>query len=699
VVNAPSPDFIPPDPTNYATRPDVAERAVKHVEAAYDKAQSIRGNLKQKWREEYLAWRAVRERRHYAGRANIVDPEPSRSIETVNAILEDALSTHEKIIRGLPGEGERIADREQAEANESLIHYQLTKGSKANLLLRNVSKSLCIYGTAITRMWWDVETRPVPKRRRKRGEPKLPEMVQVYRGPRIRQVQIEDCYPSRIIGAQTCNEQDFIIERRDVPRRELLAMEDRGHIANMAQLEDKARSVDKASIEAADKHTSVAGGYEGSYGTERTLKTDEVLMYEGAFDLDNDGVQEDCWIWVSEGIALKVVENPYWHRKRTYQNAHHYLAPGEFYGVGLVEWVLDLWNELCDKHNQGLDSSTLALNPMWKVGATAGFDHSAVLMRPSGVIRCHGDSDQLNPITLPDLAPVAYQAMGVLRNQIRETTSATDLLQAQSGADDYKATVYQGMIAQATSKIKHTLRNVDDMLISEWGDQAWGLNQQYADRRMLVRVLGREGFKFRPMRPEDLQYSMDWSGRGTANMGSQLARGMAFERLLATATPLVLKGALKMNLEEPFKEWLYSMGLTGVEKMFETGVEPLDPEHENVLMMQRQAVDVHPNDNHDQHARSHAPLLRHEDPVVRDIVAEHLRETISMRDKQANAQRAVAEARAQQFAAQTLGPSSPQNGGAARQAAAPPALANQQRFGPDIGGAKQIGEDLARGLN
>jgi hypothetical protein len=116
----------------------------------------------------------------------------------------------------------------------------------------------------------------------------------------------------------------------------------------------------------------------------------------------------------------------------------------------------------------------------------------------------------------------------------------------------------------------------------------------------------------------------------------------------------------------------------------------MNPKQENILVQQRQPIDVHPQDDHAVHVREHLLLMQElqasgrPDPIVMQMLQDHIKEHEVMFKRVEAAKQAMAQLQAQQMMAGAEGG----NGKAV------PALGNQSQFGPSIGAAKETGERL-----
>jgi hypothetical protein len=719
--NPPSERFTPPDPTNYASDPVIAERAKKVVFTGLKMAKDARANAEARWARYYAAFRAKRKKREYLGRANIVDPEPSKAVETIAARIEDSILGQRPIARGLPREK---ADQKQVELNESLIQYQMDT-DEFERKFGSWVKNLGIYGTAIFRVAWHEKTLQHAKRVKMNDADDEYDLLKgesmSYRGPTMREVAIGDFYVGDA-RKETCDEQEYVIERKKVSRAYLMSLQNQGLLKNVEKIKPGAQPQIRFDDYIANSNAQVAelGWNTGLQNEWSPVEQVSICMYEGKFALnaDNEDISKfkaevDCWIWVTDcGTVLLCQENPYWHGKKTYTSSHYIRVPGEFYGIGIIDWIEDLWAELCDSHNQVLDGKNLSMNPTMFAGAGAGLTTSKLTLSPGRVIRINGDVNQLKWHVVPDVSSAGYNSIGNIRNMVRETTGATDLMQGQSAGGIDKATIFAGLLSESNMRIKSVIRNCYLMCIEPMMSKWYGLNQQFMDKETIVRVEGQKGFDWIPIRPEDLNTPMDFKGTGSGNLGTSLARNVGIQSFLQMVVPLMQAGA-EIDIMELLKRvWHDVFGYTDGEAIFggKSDHRAHDAREENMMMAQRQAVDIHPADDDIAHTKEHLALFSSTpDMEVKSLVYDHVME----HQEQAQAKEAQRQMQAAQQEAQQLGvmqqalnpngnggqPPAPQIGQAPLAAMGenqPGGLTgNQRAFGPDMGSVKDAGEKLA----
>lgn len=714
--NPPSERFTPPDHTNYAGDEEIAKRAAKVVQNGLKLAKEARANAEQRWARYYAAYRAKRKKKNYLGRANIVDPEPSKAIETISSRIEDSILGQRPLARGMPREK---TDQEQVELNEALIQYQMDT-DEFERKFGSWVKNLCIYGTAIMRVSWMEKTCQHAKRVKIAEDEYdlLKGQTLEYRGPTCREVNIGDFYVGDV-RKETCEEQDFVIERRVVDRAWLMGLQHEGILKNVDKIPMGAKPESHF-----EDYLKMNQSQSAEYGfTQREenmwspVQKVSLSCFEGKFALNskNEEPEEfkpevDCWIWCTDdGTVLLCQENQYWHRKKNYVSSHYIRVPGEFYGIGVIDWIEDLWAELCDSHNQVLDGKNLSMNPTLFAGAGAGLTTNKLQLSPGRVVRLNGDVGQLKWHVVPDVSQQGYMSIGNIRNMMRETTGATDLMQGQSAGGIDKATIFAGLLTEANMRIKSVIRNCYLMLIEPLMCRWYGLNQQFMDSETVVRVIGKHGFDWIPMSPESLNTPMDFKGTGVGNLGTTLARNVGIQSFLQMVLPFMQAGA-QIDIQELLKRvWHDVFGYTDGDAVFgdKRAMRPHDPREENLILSQRQAVDVHPADDDIAHIKMHlAVATQTKDVVVQMMAADHIRDHEEQaREKEAQKQMMAATQEAQMLGTMRQAMEPGGNGGSAQQRKVPLAAmgenqpggltGNQEQYGPDVGSIKDLGEKMA----
>ena len=223
----------------------------------------------------------------------------------------------------------------------------------------------------------------------------------------------------------------------------------------------------------------------------RTSTDIELLEWWMKYDLDGDGIDEECQIIIANRqIVVRAVPNPYYHQKRPLIKVCFCKVPGEWYGIGLIEPVISLINQLTTVRRQRLDNITLILNRMWKVKSSTDIDPTKLIATPNGIILVD-NMDDVMPLEVSDVTQSAYQDCNQILNDIFSAT----VPQALTGSiDDMKGTGSIGVgavranISQALEKFATAAKAIEDEGIKEILNMCYSLDLQYLNTDEIIRA-------------------------------------------------------------------------------------------------------------------------------------------------------------------------------------------------------------------
>jgi len=217
----------------------------------------------------------------------------------------------------------------------------------------------------------------------------------------------------------------------------------------------------------------------------------ELLEWWMKYDLDGDGIDEECQIIIcNRTVVVRAVSNPYYHQKRPLIKVCFCKVPGEWYGIGLIEPVVSLINQLTTIRRQRLDNITLILNRMWKVKSTADIDPTKLVASPNGIILVD-DMGDVMPLDIPDVTSSSYQDA----NQILSDIFSATVPQSLTGSiDDMKGTGSIGVgavranISQALEKFATAAKAIEDDGIKPILNMFYSLDLQYLNTDEIIRA-------------------------------------------------------------------------------------------------------------------------------------------------------------------------------------------------------------------
>lgn len=216
----------------------------------------------------------------------------------------------------------------------------------------------------------------------------------------------------------------------------------------------------------------------------------ELLEWWMRYDLDGDGIDEECHVVIANRqVVVRAVANPYYHQKRPLIKVTFCKVPGEWYGIGLIEPVISLINQLVTIRRQRLDNITLILNRMWKVKSSADIDPTKLVASPNGIVLVD-DMTDIEPLEVNNVTQESNQDA----NQILADIFAATVPQSITGSMDDMKTGSIGIgavranIAQALEKFATAAKAIQNDGIKPVLNLMYQLDLQYLNTDEVIRA-------------------------------------------------------------------------------------------------------------------------------------------------------------------------------------------------------------------
>jgi len=421
-----------------------------------------------KFQEYYRLYRS-----HLEGglpwRSKLFIPKVFEIIETI----APRVAMSQRKFKTLPVEG---SDAASAEAFTDLLEFQFEQTNMEEVI-EDLTKESLIYGTAIAKVTWQNET-------------PLAEVVDIF-----------DFFPDP--KARNQDELKYAIHRveRDLGDLELNPNYDKRALKKLKG---------SGGITGSNQEREQREGVTGTNSQDGTRQRFEVLEYWGEFE------GKDYIIVVADGEVLRCDENPY-AKPIPFVIIRDTIVPHEFYGIGEIEPIESLQNELNDVRNQRMDNIKLNLNNMWKVVAGGVQFEDELVSRPGGIIHLTRP-DGLMPNDRQPIPAEAFTEESIIKSDMERTDGANSPLSGSltspsmgtnTGAGNRTATAWQGAINQADKRFSAKVNQLKRGLI-RIGRKYLELDQQFLDKETAIRVLGKDGeAMIVPLQPEDIQKGFD----------------------------------------------------------------------------------------------------------------------------------------------------------------------------------------------
>ena len=252
----------------------------------------------------------------------------------------------------------------------------------------------------------------------------------------------------------------------------------------------------------------------------------ELLEWWGLYDLDGDGIREECQIVIANRkVVIRAMCNPFHHQKKPIIRAVLFPIPLEWYGMGMIEPVIPLIYELNTLRRQRLDNVIMAINRMWKVLSYSDIDLETLVSSPNGLILTD-DMASIEALETNDVTSSAYSEAQIVQSDIEQTTTPKSMQGVpQGGSLGRTARGAQMIIGQAMEKFSTASRMIEDMAICRLLRMFHQLNLQFIDNDETFQDPGLYGHVFdREVTPEMIRAEVQFKMMGISDMMSKEAK-------------------------------------------------------------------------------------------------------------------------------------------------------------------------------
>lgn len=611
---------------NMAGNKALATRALKLVVEAFQHVSDQQAKKVEDWKDLYSAYRTQPKKTIYQGRAKIAVPAAFKAVETIHADLMEGTFGQERWFRCDP----RLPEYDRyAEQIEGVLRYDI---ERSNFMAEydDVLKSAEILGTGVGKCFWRWPTKRQQQMRRQSfqiGETTVErdllsdESDNSLAGPCLKHVFLDDFFVADPLCPDV-QEQPFVLERSLVTEpqaRELANKKVWLNVDQIRKMQETAEWVNyhSESAELMNERLAVQGITDRDWVLNLYEKPTQWVKFEfwGLFDIEKEGVFEECLITVvNMNTVVRLQRNPHWRSHRPYIAIPYSNDPGMFHGIGIVEPIRYVYQELNAKRAQQLDSITFALNPMWFAGVQANLRQKHLVSAPGRVVPVVTVNEIKQMETDTRAISMSMGMEEVIRRDIEESTGATPIMSGMGSAPE-KATVFTGMVERAGARLKMVLRRQEERGIKPAINQFWWLEQQYRKEAVASRILGRSSGGFSLVQPEQMKGDYVFVPQGSLHMSATFTRNAGMLQFFQ-----MFGGALQQRPDLIWKMMrdVYQnvLNLPNAERYFpdDPYVKFADPEAENYLLMNGAFFPANQGEDHQAHIQKH--LEHRENPHV-----------------------------------------------------------------------------------
>lgn len=443
------------------------QKALNLVQERFSVSKKFTQGYFSKFQSFYELYKSYLQKGRLPWRSNLFIPKTFEIVETVAPRIAQAQRT----FKTLPVEG---MDVENSDAYTDLLKFQFYKSDMEDVIEELVKETL-IYGSGWVKVYWEDNQ------------------------PKAEVADIFDVFPDP--KARSDKELKYVIHRleRDIEDLKSNPNYDQKAIKELETLESSASDTQEQSF-----RNSITG----VTSKDSTRKRFEVLEYHGYF---NDKI----YIITTVGnILLRADESPYKCIPFILVNDHK--VPHELYGIGEIQPIESLQNELNDIRNQRMDNVKLRINSMWKVLPGGALFDDELVSRPGGIIHV-SRPDGVESLVQQPLDASAFTEPAIINSDMERATGANTAISGalvspmggtQGGTLNRTATAYQGAINQGDKRFNSKINQIKRGLI-KIGRKFLEFDQLFMSKPQVIRIIGEEGDNLIPVYPEDIKNQFD----------------------------------------------------------------------------------------------------------------------------------------------------------------------------------------------
>lgn len=401
------------------------------------------------------------------------------AFSVIETVLPRMLANSPKVtVRGKKPEWEDLAEpiKFHIEAQEDEADYPLT--------LQDVGKSGLIYGLGVQKLPWVNESREsqrlapalVPSAEQPFQVEKFTETI--YSGPRPECVDVFDWIWDPL--AHSMKTLSWCVHRTWRDDRYVREMLEKGAWSLPPEWE----IADALEAAAADGRADVWKARERAAGRDQSGKASEGKVHQ-IWEY-HDGKQ--VILVLDAKVVVAAGPNPYWHGQIPFQIYRPTKLPHEMVGIGEIESISDLIDEMNTLRTQRRDNAALVLQRPFAY-FDGLVDPGDIAFGPGIGIPVDGDPREvIFPLPLQDIPASGYQEESNLTRDIERTTGIDDSVAGvggQGGQSD-TATGIQLVQAAANVRIQNKTKLLQRECVKPAGRQWFRLNAQHITKPVTI---------------------------------------------------------------------------------------------------------------------------------------------------------------------------------------------------------------------
>lgn len=303
-------------------------------------------------------------------------------------------------------------------------------------------------------------------------------------------------------------------------------------------------------------------------------------------------------------VVRKLRDNPYGLNYDPFIKTDLWANPFEFLGTGIAEKSRDLQDQLNSEVNQRLDNRALRQNVQFKVRRGANINTRSLRSSP-GAIWLTDDMDALDVVNIPDISSNnSFNEENMLEQKIEEITGVTKY-STGAGADSRRTATEVNTLTKMSSKgFALHVKIIEESFIKPLIKKFMYLNSRFAEKERTIRILGKDGYQFIKVTPDDLlKTNYDLVAKGSSELtdkNMKVQQMVNFKGMIAQdPTSMAMNKALDKRIWEAWGNKDYEIAMKEGQAMLPPPPPPPPPEPKDPPVKLSLSLSLTPADLHD----------------------------------------------------------------------------------------------------
>lgn len=431
-------------------------------------------------------------------------------------------------------------DVDATRAIESLLEYDY-QHMNIETTDYEMLQSLCIYGTAVQKVFWRQEVSFVPQYDKK-GTLTI-EKVLAYRGPWVSNVFLQDCYPHP--------EKRFAEDGYPVATvywksyDQLLEGVERGYYDKkaVASVDAKLPAVYAPILGSRGFHAEQRKAL--GYTNDSSANPDGILVveWEGKFRFSENGEPIQSILTLANGVVVRAEPTPFVTGESAYVWTIMSRIPGQLYGTGVIGKSLPQLHGANVALNLALTHLAKTVKGTTIIRDDLLRDPGNLQNPPGGIHRAKRGADPRMIVHTVDRQPLGndvFNVLSYLHERAARINAVSNLRIGEGPSGDNTAFEISEIQREIDKRFSMPMRMIEKHCIIPRTRKMHRLNQQFLDPEFISIVLDRDSRYF-PVRldPQHLSIDPDYIPQASQRAGT---RAMAVSQLtnqLRMVTPLM----------------------------------------------------------------------------------------------------------------------------------------------------------------